>query len=44
MKREKNNLCEFTLKMFSEISKEIMSGFEEITISLFYDFDTKQKQ
>ena len=44
MKKENVDLLNFSKDLFIDISNEIMSGFEEITLNLFGDFVGKKKQ
>ena len=43
MKKENIDLLNFSKDLFIDISNEIMSGFEEITLNLFGDFVGKKK-
>ena len=43
MEKEKVNLLNFSRDLFIDISNEIMSGFEEITLNLFADSVGKKK-
>jgi len=43
MQKEKVNLLDFSKDLFIDISNELMSGFEEITLNIFGDFKRKKK-
>jgi len=43
MEKENVNLLNFSKDLFIDISNEIMSGFEEITLNLFGDLVGKKK-
>ena len=43
MKKEKVNLLNFSRDLFIDISNEIMSGFEEITLNIFGEFVNRTK-
>ena len=43
MEKENVNLFDFSKDLFINISNDIMSGFEEITLNLFGDLVGKKK-
>jgi len=43
MQKEKVNLLDFSKDLFIDISNELMSGFEEITLNIFGDLAGKKK-
>ena len=43
MEKENVNLLNFSKDLFIDISNDIMSGFEEITLNLFGDLVAKKK-
>ena len=43
MEKEKVNLLNFSRDLFIDISNEIMSGFEEITLNIFGEFVNRTK-
>ena len=43
MEKENVNLLNFSKDLFIDISNDIMSGFEEITLNLFGDLVSKKK-